>query len=425
MATMPLQIWWARRREQLEGIPVASLIKSDESSAERALDGDSTYVETWATIKNKKYFLEYRPSPIYDSKGNITGAIEAIIDLTGQKLSLQAVQELIGKARDGDLSARAKVEAEGDYKLLVDGINEMLDDFINPLRLAADYIDRICKGDIPEKITDEYNGDFNNIKNNLNNCIDEMGVLVDDVGVVIKAAGEGNLATGPIRTGAKGDFRKVVQGVNDTLDAVIGPLNVAADYVDQISKGEIPEKITDSYDGDFNTIKDNLNRCIDAVNRLVADAGALAQAAVEGRLATRADASRHEGDFRKIVEGVNQTLDAVIGPLNVAADYVDQISKGDIPSKITDSYDGDFNTIKNNLNTLHRRGQPAGGRRRRPGRGGGGRAGSPPAPTPPSTRATSARSSRASTRPSTRCWRRSTRRPRCWRSWPARPATPG
>ena len=40
---------------------------------------------------------------------------------------------------------------------------------------------------------------------------------------------------------------------------------------------------------------------------------------------------RHEGDFRKIVEGVNDTLDAVIGPLNVAAEYVERISRGDIP----------------------------------------------------------------------------------------------
>ena len=64
----------------------------------------------------------------------------------------------------------------------------------------------------------------------------------------------------------------------------------------------------------------------------------------------RADATKHQGDFRKIVEGVNDTLDAVIGPLNVAAEYIDRISKGDIPPKITDSYNGDFNEIKNNLN---------------------------------------------------------------------------
>src|SRR5579872_2379171 len=88
-----------------------------------------------------------------------------------------------------------------------------------------------------------------------------------------------------------------------------------------------------------------------ALNAMLADAALLTKAAVEGKLATRADASKHQGDFRKVVEGVNATLDAVVGPLNVSAEYVDRISKGDIPPKITDTYYGDFNEIKNNLNT--------------------------------------------------------------------------
>lgn len=110
-----------------------------------------------------------------------------------------------------------------------------------------------------------------------------------------------------------------------------------------------------------------------AVNAMIADAIMLSQAAVEGKLATRADASKHQGDYRKVVEGVNQTLDAVIGPLNVSAKYVEEISKGLVEAsgvlqsmasndytrrvsdsdqrvKITDTYNGDFNTIKNNLN---------------------------------------------------------------------------
>ena len=52
------------------------------------------------------------------------------------------------------------------------------------------------------------------------------------------------------------------------------------------------------------------------------------------------------------MRGVNAILDAVITPLNVAANYVDRISKGDLPPQITDTYHGEFNTIKNNLNTL-------------------------------------------------------------------------
>ena len=66
---------------------------------------------------------------------------------------------------------------------------------------------------------------------------------------------------------------------------------------------------------------------------MVADAVMLAKAAVEGKLATRADASKHQGDFRKIVQGVNDTLDAVIGPLNVAAKYVDRHLQGRHPGR--------------------------------------------------------------------------------------------
>ena len=112
------------------------------------------------------------------------------------------------------------------------------------------------------------------------------------------------------------EFRPIVEGVNATLDAVIGPLNVAAEYVDRISKGDIPAKITDNYNGDFNEIKNNLNQCIDAVNALVADANVLSDAAIEGRLDTRADAAKHHGDFRKIVQGVNDTIDSLVGHID-------------------------------------------------------------------------------------------------------------
>jgi methyl-accepting chemotaxis protein len=89
-----------------------------------------------------------------------------------------------------------------------------------------------------------------------------------------------------------------------------------------------------------------------ALKAMMADVAMLSKAALEGRLAVRADASKHKGQYQEIVQGVNETLDAVIEPLNVAAKYVDQISKGDLPPQITDTYEGDFNAIKNNLNAL-------------------------------------------------------------------------
>jgi methyl-accepting chemotaxis protein/glutamine amidotransferase PdxT len=280
-------------------------------------------------------------------KGNLNTCIDAV-----NALVLEAAG-LAKAAVDGKLATRADASKhQGDYRKIVQGVNDTLDAVIGPLNVSANYVDRISRGDIPAKITDTYNGDFNVLKGNLNTCIDAVNALVSDAGMLVKAAVDGKLATRADASKHQGDYRKIVQGVNDTLDAVIGPLNVSANYVDRISRGDIPAKITDTYNGDFNVLKNNLNTCIDAVNALVTDAGLLVKAAVDGKLATRADANKHQGDYRKIVQGVNDTLDAVIGPLNVSAKYVEQISKGDIPPQITDTYNGDFNLIKNNLNTL-------------------------------------------------------------------------
>ena len=279
-------------------------------------------------------------------KNNLNTCIDAVN-------SLVADAGLLSKAAvEGKLATRADASKhQGDYRKIVQGVDDCLDAVIGPLNVAANYVDRISRGDIPAKITDTYNGDFNVLKNNLNVCIDAVNALVTDAGLLSKAAVEGKLATRADASKHQGDYRKIVQGVDDCLDAVIGPLNVAANYVEQISRGAIPAKITDTYNGDFNVLKNNLNTCIEAVNALVADAGMLSKAAVDGKLATRADASKHQGDFRKIVQGVDDCLDAVIGPLNVAANYVDRISRGDIPTRITDTYNGDFNVLKNNLNT--------------------------------------------------------------------------
>jgi methyl-accepting chemotaxis protein len=260
---------------------------------------------------------------------------------------------LVEAALQGKLSTRADATKHGgDFRKIVEGINATLDAVIGPLNVSADYVDKISKGNIPAKITDNYNGDFNTIKNNLNTCIDAIGAMVADADLLVEAALQGKLSTRADATKHGGDFRKIVEGINATLDAVIGPLNVSADYVDKISKGNIPPKITDNYNGDFNTIKNNLNTCIDAIGALVADANLLVEAAVAGKLSTRADATKHGGDFRKIIEGVNATLDAVVGPLQDVSQTLDKLAGGDLTGQVVTEYAGDFGKLRTSVNAL-------------------------------------------------------------------------
>ena len=234
---------------------------------------------------------------------------------------------LVKAAIQGKLSRRADSRLHhGEFRTIVQGINDTLDAVVNPLNMAAKYVDDIAKGIIPAKITDTYNGDFNAIKNNLNQCIDAVNNMITDTALLADATAKGQLSTRADISHHQGDFRKIIEGINNTLDYVVNPLNTAAQYVERISHGDIPPHITESYNGDFNLIKNNLNTCIDAINRLVSDTNMLSQAATDGRISTRADISQHHGDFRKAVEGVNATLETIAEPIVAVKDAVNTIT---------------------------------------------------------------------------------------------------
>ena len=85
---------------------------------------------------------------------------------------------------------------------------------------------------------------------------------------------------------------------------------------------------------------------------MVADAAMLTKAAVEGKLETRADASKHQGEYRRIVQGVNDTLDAVVGPIQDVSAILAKLAGGDFTALVTGKYAGDYEHLANAVNTL-------------------------------------------------------------------------
>jgi len=292
-------------------------------------------------------------SPVLEKLPGKQAIANEMIDLLRKNLLqlITDVEMLSEKTSSGHLDVRADTNNyHGDFLKIAQGFNKTLDAIINPLNVSAEYIDRISKGDIPPKITDEYYGDFNEIKNNLNALIDVLHMRNDDIKMLIQAALDGKLDVRADYTRYPGENGRMIKGINDMLDAYIGPINVSAEYIDRISKGDTPPKITEEYKGDFNEIKNNLNALIEVIQMRGADIQLLTKAGMEGRLDVRADPSKYSGYHGNMIKSINNMLDTYIGPLNLAAEYIDRISKGDLPPRITEEYHGDFNELKNNLN---------------------------------------------------------------------------
>ncbi len=295
-----------------------------------------------------------------ETKKGVTGQV--IVEFPKATHTLEQITiPLLDK--DGEIVSIMAVYNDLTEKLKKEEKREELANYITAyLSSMTDNLIELAKGNLnfnleiapASKTTEEARQWFTEINNNLAKVRDALDLLISDADRLSKAAIEGKLHTRIDSQKHQGDYKKIVEGMNATLDAVIGPLNVAADYIDNISKGNIPTKITDSYNGDFNVIKNNLNQCIEAVNLLVHEAHMLVRAAVNGKLSTRADLTKHQGDFRKIVEGVNHTLDSVILPVNEALRISKSYADYDFTNRVSTSLNlqGDWVPFKDALDNI-------------------------------------------------------------------------
>ncbi|MDI6790701.1 MAG: methyl-accepting chemotaxis protein [Thermodesulfobacteriota bacterium] len=133
---------------------------------------------------------------------------------------------------------------------------------------------------------------------------------------------------------------------------IVRPVNQLRDVADKLAAGDTSVEIDIKSRDETGDLAASFKKMVAQLNGLLAEIDLLTRSAVEGRLDTRGDTGKFGGDYGKIIHGINDTLDAVTGPLKTSAEYVRQISRGDLPAKITDDYKGDFNEIKNSLNSM-------------------------------------------------------------------------
>ncbi len=99
------------------------IIKLEEAS-KRVADGDYSVEITKESndeVGQLSDAMGTMVSNIRDANENIKSVVDAVIQVAGD-------------ARNGDLTARANVAATGDYKKLVDGVNDLLDVVVLPLK---------------------------------------------------------------------------------------------------------------------------------------------------------------------------------------------------------------------------------------------------------------------------------------------------
>jgi methyl-accepting chemotaxis protein len=272
----------------------------------------------------------------------------------------QEILRLVEASREGRLSDRGRTELfEGNDRKVIEGVNEMLDAILLPIGEGNRILAQISAGKIDELITQTYQGDHEKMKQAVNNVAAAVQGLQKELMRLTAASREGRLSERGKQEQFQGAYGGIVKGVNEMLDAILLPIGEGNRILTLIRGGNLREKVEIACKGDHEQMKNSVNGVQEwltdlltfvtkiangdmtasmdeaseqdeihewlavlktKIEALVTDGQFMSHAVQRGQLGVRSDPGRHQGAYRKIIEGFNQTLDIIVEPLKTTAE---------------------------------------------------------------------------------------------------------
>lgn len=151
-------------------------------------------------------------------------------------------------------------------------------------------------------------------------------------------------------SGLKGRDAETVLLINGMIDALVAPMRLAGNALEEIAHGKLPPFVIDDYQGEFHSIKQNINTLLAILYGMHGETEHLVNSISQGKLKTRGNDWDYEGIWMELIGGINKALDAVIAPVNEAGAVLDRLAHYDLKARMDGRYRGDHAAIRKAMN---------------------------------------------------------------------------
>jgi methyl-accepting chemotaxis protein len=284
------------------------------------------------------------------------------------------------------------VEVKSNTK---DEIGKLMTSFSNMIvntKGQAENIQKLADGNLDFEIIQKSDEDVLAIS--MKKVVDTLLSLVSDTKMLSDAAIEGKLNTRADVAKHSGEFRKIIQGVNDTLDSVVNPMREAEEVLGRMSDNDFTVNMSGNYRGDMHKLKESINSvavrllaaqecfvylsvgdtsmlekyskigrrsendklmpsvvaAMQSIHDLISESQLLANATVEGNLSVRGDLDKFKGGYKEIIEGMNRTMEAIEWPLHEISKVLSSMENKDFTVSMNGEYKGEYLKIKDAAN---------------------------------------------------------------------------
>ncbi len=236
----------------------------------------------------------------------------------------------------------------GSYRSMAQGINDMVNGHIAVKKKAMACIRAFGEGDLSAPL-EQFPGKKAFINEKIELLRSNVLSLINDMQHMSSEHEKGDIDVMIDVERFRGSYRDIGQGINDMVNGHISVKKKAMACIRSLGEGDLSAPL-EQFPGKKAFINENIEQLRANILALVEDTGQISDSAMIGKLDTRPDAARHQGDFRRIILGINGSLDAIIVPITEAMDVLSAIANGDLTRSITGDYQGKFLELKNSVN---------------------------------------------------------------------------
>jgi len=157
-----------------------------------------------------------------------------------------------------------------------------------------------------------------------------------------------NISVGDIHQ--KIDYRSddEIGSLANSFRRMIDYIKGVAEAADALSRGDLSVNVEAKSDKDV--LGKSFKQLIDTLQSLIDETGQFVQWGNEGQLDKRGDTSRFQGLYQGLVQGINNLLDTILLPINETVTGLEKVAARDLSIRVKGDYKGDHARIKSALN---------------------------------------------------------------------------
>lgn len=323
----------------------------------------------------------------------LAGGLNHLLDTV--EAPLKEVGIVVEKVTENDFGLRVTGDYSGIFGQLKDNTNKIME----KLLYVQNMMDKVAKGDtgIYEQLKSVGKLSENDrLIPAITGMMGAVDQLIKEVEYLSEQSINGNII------GARGDaekfeggYRKIINGFNSTLDAIASPVSEVMHSLELLSKNDYQFEIGDGYKGDYKELADSVIqvreqllsiqsaavkisegdiseldhfrdigrrsendnmipafiRMMENLNMLIGDVTGIAEAAADGNLSLRGDPEKYSGEYRHILESINNLISCVDEPVSNITDAMSSIADCKLSVRIDGNYNGGFKTLVDSVNT--------------------------------------------------------------------------